>query len=144
MGSGNEQPYGKGLSGMERIILFDGVCHFCDRAVQFIIKRDPKGIFKFASLQSEIGSEKSRDTGVPAGTDSIVLIEGHTSFIKSTAALRICRRLSGMWKLLYLFIAVPRPIRDAVYDVIARNRYKWFGRKDQCELPSAEIRSRFL
>lgn len=129
---------------MERIILFDGVCHFCDSAVQFIIKRDPQGIFKFASLQSEIGTEKSRDTGVPAGTDSIVLIEDDISFIKSTAALRICRQLSGMWKLLYVFIAVPRPVRDAVYDVIARNRYKWFGRKDQCDLPSAEIRSRFL
>ncbi|WP_139892425.1 MULTISPECIES: thiol-disulfide oxidoreductase DCC family protein [unclassified Bacillus (in: firmicutes)] len=128
------------------IVLFDGECNFCDKSVQFIIKRDPKGIFVFASLQSEAGQQLLKEYHVPEGIDSLILLEpdNHKYYMKSSAALRICKHLSGLWSMLYVFKLVPRTIRDRVYDLIARNRIKWFGSKDQCMLPSPEIRKRFL
>lgn len=131
---------------MKKIVLFDGECNFCDASVQFIIKRDPKGIFSFASLQSDVGQQLVKEYHVPEKIDSLVLIdaENHTFYIKSSAALHICKNLSGLWKTFYIFKGVPRLIRDQVYDFIARNRIKWFGKKDQCTLPSPEIRKRFL
>ena len=129
---------------MERIILFDGECNFCDHSVQFIIKRDPKGYFKFASQQSDIGKKLLKQSGIPEDGDSFVLIDRGDSYCKSSAALRICRNLQGMWKVFYYLLIVPRPIRDFFYGIIANNRYKWFGKKDSCMLPSPEIRNRFL
>lgn len=130
---------------MNPIILFDGECNFCDSSVQFIIKRDPKGLFHFASLQSPTGQELQKKYGVPEDIDSIVLIEKDKSYYKSAAALRICRHLKEAWKLFYGFIIVPRFIRNAAYDVIAKNRYKWFGKKEEsCMLPSPSVRKRFL
>lgn len=129
---------------MDRIILFDGECNFCDNSVQFIIKRDPKGKFKFASLQSNIGKEFIKRFNVPEDMDSIVLIEDNKCYFKSSAALRICGNLNGIWKIFHLLIILPRPLRDLFYGIIAKNRYKWFGKKDVCILPNPEIRNRFL
>ncbi len=126
------------------VILFDGVCNFCNSSVQFIIKRDPKAHFQFASLQSEIGQRLVKEYAVPAGMDSIVLIEGQRFYVKSTAAIRICRNLKGFWKLFAILLIVPTPIRNVFYNIIARNRYKWFGKTDACTLPSPEMRKRFL
>ena len=126
------------------IVLFDGECNFCDASVQFILKHDPKGIFKFASLKSEIGQQLLNDFNVPQNMDGIVLIEGNGFYTRSTAALKIARQLTGLWKFFYTFIIIPKFLRDSVYSVIAKNRYKWFGKKDSCMLPTPEQRKRFL
>lgn len=130
---------------MKRIILFDGDCNFCDANVQFIIKRDPVEHFKFASLQSEIGQELLKKHTIPAEIDSLVLIENDKAYIKSSAALRIAKKLDGLWHLLFLFILIPATLRNHLYDFVASNRYNWFGKKsDSCALPSPEVRKRFL
>lgn len=129
---------------MSNIILFDGVCNFCNSSVQFIINRDPTGIFKFASLQSDTGKKLLKQAGLTENLESIVLIIGDKYYLKSTAALQICRRLQGVWKLISLLRVVPVPIRDYFYNFIARNRYNWFGMQESCMLPTPEIRNRFL
>ncbi len=127
------------------ILLFDGVCNLCNHSVQFIIRRDSRGVFRFASLQSEAARELlSGFQEKPTGLSTVVLLENGRLRLKSDAALGVLRRLPGLWPLLYVFILVPRPIRDAVYDWVARNRYRWFGKKDQCMLPRPEWRERFL
>lgn len=130
---------------MKRIVLFDGDCNFCDANVQFIIKRDPYAHFYFTSLQSDKGQELVQKYAIPKEEDSVVLIEKNKAYTKSSAALHIAKKLDGLWHLLFLFILIPRPIRDGVYDYIAKNRYKWFGKKEEaCALPSPEVRKRFL
>ncbi|KGP90226.1 thiol-disulfide oxidoreductase [Pontibacillus chungwhensis BH030062] len=129
---------------MNGIVLFDGECNFCDQSVQFIIKRDPKGYFSFASLQSEVGQDLLKKYEIPADTDSFVLIEGGRAYTKSSAALRVCKHLKGAWKAFHLFAIVPKFVRDFAYEIFAKNRYKWFGKKDSCMLPSKDIRKRFL
>lgn len=129
---------------MRRIILFDGVCNFCDSSVQFIIKRDPNGAYQFAPLQGETGRKLLKEFDLKENLDSIVYIEDDRFYKKSAAALRICRNLSGAWRLFAIFKIIPTPIRDIFYDIFAQNRYKWFGKKDSCMIPSPEIRSRFL
>lgn len=129
---------------MHGIILFDGECNFCDQSVQFIIKRDPHAYFKFASLQSKIGQQLCKEHEIHSDINSLVLIEGNQSYVKSTAVLRICRNLKGAWKALALLQVLPSPIRNFGYDIFAKNRYKWFGTKNTCELPPPEIRKRFL
>jgi predicted DCC family thiol-disulfide oxidoreductase YuxK len=129
---------------MEQIVLFDGECHFCDWGVQFIIKRDPKELFHFASLQSAVGQELLERYRVPLDIDSIVLIEQGTVYVKSNAVLRICRHLRGAWKLLYIFKLIPISIRNSVYDWIAKNRYKWFGKKEMCMVLPPNVRKRLL
>ncbi len=129
---------------MQRIILFDGECNFCDQSVQFIIKRDPKGYFKFASLQSKIGKELLNKYNAPKDIDSFVLIEDNYCYFKSSAALRVCKNLRGAWKLLYVFLVLPKTFRDFFYEKIAKNRYKWFGKIESCRIPSPEERKRFL
>lgn len=132
------------------IVLFDGVCNLCNGAVNFIIDRDKPGNFRFAALQSERASALLVQQGAKAlapgaDPDSIVLLEGGKLYEHSTAALRIARRLSGLWPALYyLFIWVPRPIRDWVYRFIARNRYRWFGKADACRMPTPALKARFL
>lgn len=128
---------------MERIVLFDGVCNFCNSSVQFIINRDPTGKFRFASQQSEVGETLMARHGI-AGNDSIVYIENGKAFTKSSAALRIAKQLSGIWPACSAFTIIPPPIRDAVYDLIAKNRYRWFGKRDSCMIPPPSIRKRFL
>ncbi|WLR57438.1 thiol-disulfide oxidoreductase DCC family protein [Mesobacillus subterraneus] len=129
---------------MHPVILFDGVCNFCDASVQFILNRDPNETFHFASLQSEAGKELLKKYNVRNDVDSMILIENDKVYYKSSAALRITRHLRGAWKLLYVFMVVPAPIRNIAYDLIARNRYKWFGKKDSCMLPPPNVRKRFL
>lgn len=134
----------EGCEYVKRIILFDGECNFCDKSVQFIIKRDPEAFFSFTSQQGEAGQKMIEKYHAPASINSIILIENDTYYLKSSAALRICRHLQGAWKLLFIFILVPYPIRDFFYNILAKNRYKWFGKKDQCTLPTPEMRKRFL
>lgn len=130
---------------MPPVVLFDGVCNLCNASVDFILERDSKSIFRFASLQSEAGQELLRRFRLPTEEHrSLVLVEGDRFFTRSSAALLIARRLDGFWPLLYAFIVVPRFLRDAVYDLFARNRYRWFGRRDTCRVPAPEERGRFL
>lgn len=128
-----------------KIILFDGVCNLCNGAINFIIKHDPKAVFSFASLQGETGQKLLAKHKIdPNKIDSIILIECQSVSVKSTAALRIAKSLNRGYPLLYGFIIIPIFIRNAVYDYIARNRYKWFGKKDSCMIPTPELKSRFL
>ena len=128
-----------------KIILFDGVCNLCNGAVTFIIKRDKKDVFKFAALQSEIGRELTSKFNIDTSkVDSIILIDGEKHYEKSSAALRIAKYLSGAYPLLFGFMVVPKFIRNAVYDYIARNRYKWFGKKESCMIPTAKLKDKFL
>ncbi|MFJ5716844.1 thiol-disulfide oxidoreductase DCC family protein [Neobacillus sp. NPDC093127] len=129
---------------MVRIILFDGVCNLCNSSVQFIIKRDPTGTFKFASLQGETGQALLKKYGLNTDSDSFVFIENEKIHVKSTAALRVCRKLTGAWRLLAVFLIIPAFIRDPLYGIIAKNRYRWFGKKDSCMLPKPEWKNRFL
>jgi predicted DCC family thiol-disulfide oxidoreductase YuxK len=129
---------------VNNIILFDGECNFCDHSVQFIIKRDKKALYKFASIQSDAGQKILRKHSVPANINSFIFVEDNKCSFKSTAALRICKNLKGGWKLFYYLLVVPKPLRDYFYGIVAKNRYKWFGKKDNCILPSPEIRKRFL
>ncbi|HEX7458577.1 MAG TPA: thiol-disulfide oxidoreductase DCC family protein [Ginsengibacter sp.] len=127
------------------IILFDGVCNLCNGAVQFVIKRDNKNQFLFASLQSEEGKQILEDNNFPANkSDSFLLVEDGKVYERSTAALRVLKNLSGLRSLLYGFIIVPKFIRDSVYNWIAKNRYQWFGRKDECMIPTPELKAKFL
>lgn len=129
----------------EHVILFDGVCNLCNSSVNFVIDRDKNGYFKFASLQSEFGQEQVRRIGRdPNQLNSIVLIEGGRFYRKSTAALRVARKLSGGWPLLYVFIIIPTFLRDLIYNFIAKNRYRWFGKQDACRIPTPELSHRFL
>ena len=127
------------------VIFFDGVCNLCNGAVAFIIKRDPKRKFRFAPLQSGAGQAFLKTHGKATESfDTIILKEGGRWYSHSDAALRIARGLSGAWPLVYGFIILPRFLRDAVYRLIARNRYKWFGKQDACMIPTPELRELFL
>jgi predicted DCC family thiol-disulfide oxidoreductase YuxK len=131
--------------GSNSIILFDGVCNVCSGAVQFVIKRDKKNIFRFASLQSAEGQKLLAHHKLPPSDfNSFVLIENDKVYIKSDGALKVAKELNGLWPLLYGFIIVPKVLRDGVYNLIARNRYKWFGKKDSCMIPTPEIMAKFL
>jgi predicted DCC family thiol-disulfide oxidoreductase YuxK len=125
-------------------ILFDGVCNLCNGFVQFVIARDPAARFRFAALQSAAAAARLREAGVSGPLpDSIVLVDEGVH-VRSTAALRILRGLRFPWPLAYGLIVVPRPIRDRVYDVIAAHRYRWFGRRESCMLPTPDLTRRFL
>ena len=127
------------------VVLFDGVCNFCDDTVQFLIKRDPLAVLRFAPLQSETGQRLLERHGLStADLNTIVLVDGDRHFTRSSAALEICRRLPEPWNSLVLFRIVPRFVRDAIYRLIARNRYRWFGQKETCMVPTEETRRRFL
>ena len=126
------------------VVLFDGVCNLCNASVDLIVRNDPKSRLRFASLQSDVGHRLMPGRDPNADPESSVLIEGGRTYTRSTAALKIARLMTFPWPLLYVFIVVPRPIRDLVYDWIATNRYKWFGKKDSCRLPAAEEQARFL
>ena len=132
---------------MSAVLLFDGVCNLCSGTVQFVIAHDPNGYFKFASQQSDAGRElmEEHHIAIPAGDPlSLILIEDGKVYQRSTGALRLCRKLTFPFKLGWVFIVTPRFIRDFVYDVIAKHRYAWFGKKDVCMVPTPELRARFL
>ena len=127
------------------VILFDGVCNLCNGSVNFIIDRDKKGKFQFASLQSIEGKELLKSFDLPEDLyESIILIQDGVLRKKSTAILHICRHLDGFWPMLFGFIILPTFIRDLAYDIIAKNRYRWFGRSESCRIPTPELRKRFL
>ncbi len=133
------------MASERRILLFDGVCNLCNGTVQFLIKRDPGGKFKFASLQSEPAKTLLRELGLPADHfESFVYIKNGTAYQRSSAALHVLKDLGGFWKLFYGFILLPRPVRDFFYDLIAKNRYRMFGKRDACMVPTPELKARFL
>ena len=129
---------------MERVILFDGVCNYCNSMVNFVIRNDPDKKFKFAPLQSEVGIELRRKHSIADDVDSVVYIDGDKAYLHSTAALRIAKALGGVWSLGYIFIIVPASIRDWGYKLFARYRYWLFGQKDVCMMPTPNVRERFL
>lgn len=127
------------------IVIFDGVCNFCNGAVNFIIKRDPDGVFAFTPMQSELAHALTERFEVPnVGVDHFLLIKNDRCYVFSDAALEITKDLTGLWFLFSVFKIVPRSIRDAAYKSFARNRYKLFGKTDACMVPSKEVRSRFV
>lgn len=129
----------------EKIILFDGVCNLCNSTVQKVIENDPENQFKFASLQSDFGQNFLEKNQLPTEEfKSLILVEGENFYIKSDAALRIGRELSGIYKLSGLLFIFPKFIRNTVYDLISRNRYKWFGKKESCWLPTPELKQKFI
>lgn len=133
------QEYGK-----HGIVLFDGVCNLCTGSVLFILQRDKKDYFRFASLQSDEAGKLLEGTTLTHDLDTFVLVENGIIYNRSTAALRVARKLSGLWPVLYLFIIVPKFIRDGVYRLISANRYKWFGKKESCMIPTPEVRQKFI
>ena len=127
------------------VILFDGVCNLCTGTVRFVIARDPKRRFRFASLQSEAAKALLESHGLPRESlENIVVIDGARSFIKSDAALYVAGSLKGLWPVLRVFRIVPRRVRDAVYDFVARRRYRWFGKRQACLVPAPEDAHRFI
>lgn len=127
------------------IIFFDGLCNLCNGAVQFTIQRDPKNIFKFASLQSSFAKETLAPYHIePEQGDSFVLLENGKVYQRSAAALRVAKKLNGLWPALYAFMIIPPFIRNAVYNYIAKNRYKWFGKQEHCWVPTPHLKSKFI
>ena len=127
------------------VILFDGVCNLCNASVQYVIKHDKKKLFRFASLQSSFGESVLKQYDLPVNTfNSFILLSDNKIYTRSTAALLVAKKLSGLIKLFYGFIIIPKFIRDFVYDIIAKNRYKWFGKKEACWVPTPELKSLFL
>ncbi|MBT8206265.1 MAG: thiol-disulfide oxidoreductase DCC family protein [Eudoraea sp.] len=135
------------MTGKEHsIILFDGVCNLCNSAVQFIIKHDKKDRYRFSAIQSEQGKKLTSERNIDTKKiDSIILIEpGKAYYIKAPAALQIGKSFGGGWRALSIFEWVPPVISNWIYDLVARNRYRWFGRKEQCMIPTEELKAKFL
>jgi predicted DCC family thiol-disulfide oxidoreductase YuxK len=129
----------------DNILLFDGVCNLCNGAVNFIIDRDKKGVIKFASLQSDFGQALLQKYHLPTQTfNSLVFVHKNNAYQKSTGVLLLAKELGGIYQLAVLLLIVPRFIRDFVYDQVAQNRYKWFGKSDSCRMPTPELKARFL
>ncbi len=127
------------------VLLYDGVCSLCDASVLLVIDRDPAALFRFASLQSDVGSRIAAQHGVNAqDLDTVVLVADGRAFVRSDAVLGVASRLGRPWSWLRVLRAVPQPLRDAVYRLVARNRLRWFGRRDACRIPTPDLRARFL
>jgi predicted DCC family thiol-disulfide oxidoreductase YuxK len=127
------------------IILFDGVCNLCNGFVQFIIKRDPKAKFKFAALQSDVAKQIISSNNINSEKlSSVIFIANNKIYTQSDAALKIAQHLGSAWVLTSIFFVIPKFIRNGVYCFIAKNRYRWFGEKNQCMVPTPELKSRFL
>lgn len=127
------------------VLLFDGVCNLCNASVQWVIRHDPKAVFRFASLQSEAGQALLQKFNLPTDElNTVVLVDGGKVYTRSDVPIQVGKKLGGWWHLLQMFFIIPRPLRNAVYDWIARNRYRWFGKKEECWLPTPELRERFL
>ncbi len=126
------------------IVLFDGICHVCNRSVQFIIRRDASQRYRFASLQSKVGQSYLKHYSIPSDVDSIILIENNKTYTRTSAVLRICKKLDGFSPLLYGLIVIPRPLRDGFYRMFASKRYQLFGKMDTCMIPTKEVKDRFL
>ena len=132
-------------SAAETIVLFDGVCNLCNGSVQFLLRRDRRRRFRFAALQSAAGQALLEEYGLPTQIlPTIVVLEGGRARVRSDAALHLARRLPWPWPALAVFRILPRPLRDALYDFVARHRYRWFGRTESCMLPTPDVADRFL
>jgi len=130
---------------IKKVILFDGVCNLCNHSVQFIIRHDPVGQFKFAALQSPFGQGQLRKFGIPQDAlNSVILVKEGVAFQRSDAALEIARDFTGIWKGLYYTNIIPRFFRDWIYDRISKNRYSLFGKRDECMIPTPELKARFI
>ena len=130
---------------MGPIVFFDGLCNLCNGAVQFMIERDENNILRFASLQSDFAKEALKPYNIdPEKNDSFILLENGKIYQRSTAALRVAKKLTKLWPLLYGFIIVPNFIRDGVYNYVGKNRYKWFGKKESCWIPTPDLKAKFL
>lgn len=134
------------MSNSKKIILFDGACSLCNKAIQFVIKHDKKDIFRYAALQSKIGSQFTKECGIDTTKlDSIILIEPSIAYYtKSDAALQIGKNLKGYRTLSAFLLFFPKAIRNIVYDFVAHNRYKWYGKKESCMIPTPELQGKFL
>lgn len=133
------------MSMVKSVILFDGVCNLCNASIDFVLKRDQNDRFLVGALQEEASKKILADFNVnPEYLDSLVLVESDQIFFRSTAALRIARNLPGLWPLLYGLILLPPFLRDGIYDWIGKNRYRWFGKKNTCRLPTPEEKAKFL
>jgi predicted DCC family thiol-disulfide oxidoreductase YuxK len=131
--------------GKHGIVLFDGVCNLCNSSVQFVLKRDAADYFRFAALQSDTGQQLLQQSGLPTQHFStFVFIKKGKYYTQSTAALKVAKRLNGLWPLLYAFIVVPPFIRNFFYRLIANNRYRWFGRQESCMIPTPELKAKFI
>ncbi len=128
----------------KKIILFDGVCNLCDTSVQFVIKHDKKDIFRFVPLQSELGQKIVNHIGASTIDSTILYEPGKAYYLKSDVAFKILKEIGGVYKVLLVFSILPKSIRDYIYDYVAKNRYKWFGRKESCMIPTRELQSKFL
>lgn len=127
------------------IVVFDGVCNFCNGTVNFVIRQDKNATLRYATLQSDVGQQLLQQYGLPqTNFKSFVLIEGGKAYTRSAAVLRLSRHLAWYWRWSQIFWLVPKFVRDAVYDLVAQNRYRWFSKKSQCMIPTPEMRSRFL
>ncbi|HTF02691.1 MAG TPA: DCC1-like thiol-disulfide oxidoreductase family protein [Bacteroidia bacterium] len=127
------------------LVLFDGVCQFCNSSVNFMIRKDNTDYFRFLPLQSELGQKIIKQFNLdPENLQTVILLENKRIYTRSTAALRIAKKLKGGWKLFYGFVIIPAFIRDAVYNVVARNRYKWWGKRDSCMVPTPDVKKKFL
>ena len=134
-----------GADGVERVILYDGECGICDRLVRFVLPRDPRGVFRFAALQSDYARRALSRAGLPTDDfQTMVLIEEGRVYLRSSAGLRVLRRLSGLWPALYPLIAVPRPLRDFLYRLVAENRHRLRPKNDSCPLSATKWSQRFL
>ncbi len=126
------------------IIFFDGHCHLCTGSVQFILRRDKHGCFGYAPIDGSTANHLFKDWSTPSKPDSIVLFEKGLFYTRSTAALRVAKKLSGAWPLLFIFIIIPAPIRDWFYNILAKNRYRWFGKSETCWVPKPEWKEKFM
>jgi len=130
---------------MKPVILFDGVCNLCNGFVQTTISIDPQGKFQFAALQSEFGQEVMDKASLPVNElNTVILYDDGKIFTHSDVPLEICRRLGGVWSLFLVFKLIPRALRNRLYDWVASNRYRWFGKSESCMIPTPELRKRFL
>jgi len=128
----------------DNLILFDGVCNLCSALVQFVIRHDPAAKFHFAAIQSQVGREIFESHGLdPTDLQTFVFIADGRMFLRSDAAIEVVARFTGAWRIFRIFLFVPRVVRDSIYSTIARNRYRWFGRKEVCMMPTPEIKARF-
>ena len=130
----------------KKVILFDGVCNLCNSSINYVIDRDKNDVFRFVSLQSELGRTIKQYIGyTKEDLDTIILYNpGEAYYIKSTAALKIINEFGGIWKLMNIFLLFPSTLRDVVYNYIAKNRYKWYGKEESCRIPTPELKAKFL
>ena len=130
----------------KKIILFDGVCNLCNTSINYVIDHDKQDIFRFVSLQSDLGETIQEYLGIEnKSLDTIILyVPNEAYYIKSTAAIKIMNEFLGFWKLMQVFLILPSPVRDLVYNFIAKNRYKWYGKQESCRIPTPELKAKFL